>query len=318
MPTVSVIVPTYNRATLLERALASVRAQTYRDWEVIIVDDHSDDDTAEVVAGFNEARFRFVQFHSPGVIAAARNHGIRLACGEIVAFLDSDDLWYPTKLERCLASMTPDVDLVAHGLVYVKDNAVWGQKRCGPAERATFERLLYEGTCITTSATMVRKCALDAVSGFIEDPIDLVRDFREGKRSADNPVHVGSEDYDLWLRLAKSGARFVFVDDMLGVYLLHSGNSSRAIRSIIDSQLAVLERHFATIPCDTIRERLRRSRRVGLMFYAVARSLQDEGRRIDALKLFWEAARRWPLIPKLYAAVVLTVCGWPPAKAFAH
>jgi hypothetical protein len=145
-----------------------------------------------------------------------------------------------------------------------------------------------------------------------------VRDFRDGKRSPDNPVHVGSEDYDLWLRLAKSGARFAFVDEMLGEYLLHTGNSSRAIRSIIDSQLAVLARHFADIPCDSVRERLRRSRRLGLMFYAIARSLQDDGQRIDALKLFWEAERRWPLFPKLYAAVILMLFGWPRVGAVAQ
>ena|SRR5438132_1419331 len=117
MPTISIVIPTYNRAELLKRALESVRAQTFEDWEAVIVNDHSEDDTVEVVARFEDPRVRLVNFKSGGVIAASRNYGIRLSRGRIIAFLDSDDLWYPSKLERCLRAMTAEVDLVAHGLI---------------------------------------------------------------------------------------------------------------------------------------------------------------------------------------------------------
>src|SRR5207244_12748269 len=106
------------------------------------VNDHSEEDTVEVVARFEDPRVRLVNFKSGGVIAASRNYGIRLSRGRIIAFLDSDDLWYPSKLERCLRAMTAEVDLVAHGLIHVRNGRVWKKVHPGPNERATYEALL--------------------------------------------------------------------------------------------------------------------------------------------------------------------------------
>jgi len=302
-PAVSVVIPTYNRAALLRRALDSVRAQTFTNWEAIVVDDYSEDETEQVVASFEDPRIRLVRFRSAGVIAASRNYGIRLAHAPIVAFLDSDDAWYPDKLRRCLEAMTPDVDLVAHGLVYVKDGSPWKRKRSGPAHRATYRRLLYDGNCLTTSAVVVRKAWLDRIGAFIEDPAELIRDLRRGRILKEGGLaHVGSEDYDLWLRLAQAGARFAFVDEMLGEYHLHTQNSSRAPMSLIDSQLAVLERHFSQIPVTSVWERLRRQRRRALVYYSIARSLQDDGRYREAVSIFRHGLSEYPLIPKLVVA----------------
>ena len=193
----------------------------------------------------------------------------------------------------------------------MRNGRVWKKVHPGPNERATYEALLYRGNCLTTSAVMVRKEWLDRVSGFIEDPVDLVRDFRLGRISDQGPVHVGSEDYDLWLRLAKAGARFEFVDEMLGEYLVHGSNATKAARCLIDSQFAVLDRHFRNGSRVSAWERLRRRRRRALVYYAVARSLQDDGKRIEALRLFWQCALTYPLIIWLYAAVLLNAFGWP-------
>ncbi|WP_231189734.1 glycosyltransferase family 2 protein [Haladaptatus sp. DYF46] len=99
-PTVSVIVPTYNRADAIPRTIESVLSQTLEELELIIVDDASQDDTADVVASYDDDRVQFVQHETNRGASAARNTGIERAEGEYIAFLDSDDVWLPTKLEK--------------------------------------------------------------------------------------------------------------------------------------------------------------------------------------------------------------------------
>jgi glycosyltransferase involved in cell wall biosynthesis len=103
MKSVSIVIPTYNRAGVIARAVESVLSQTYRDIEVIVVDDGSSDDTAAVLARFGN-RIRLVRQTNQGV-SAARNTGIRVAAGEYVAFLDSDDQWHATKLQKQIEAL---------------------------------------------------------------------------------------------------------------------------------------------------------------------------------------------------------------------
>jgi glycosyltransferase involved in cell wall biosynthesis len=105
-PLVSIIVPTYNRAALLAEALASVRAQTFGDWECIVVDDGSTDGTAALLATLDERRFRIVRSEHSGNPAHARNAGLADARGRYLAFLDDDDLWKPGKLAAQVPLLT--------------------------------------------------------------------------------------------------------------------------------------------------------------------------------------------------------------------
>ena len=110
MPTVSVIIPAYNRADLIGETLESVFAQTYRDYEIIVVDDGSTDNTKEVLASLAAAgKLRYTYQENAG-LPAARNTGIRLAVGKYVAFLDSDDLFAPDKLEKQVAVFEANLD----------------------------------------------------------------------------------------------------------------------------------------------------------------------------------------------------------------
>ena len=99
-PKVSVIIPTYNRAHLVGRAIRSVLNQTYQDFEIIVVDDGSTDNTEEVVKSFNDPRIRYIRHEKNRGGSAACNTGIRAARGEYIAFQDSDDEWLPEKLEK--------------------------------------------------------------------------------------------------------------------------------------------------------------------------------------------------------------------------
>lgn len=102
MPEVSVVIPTYNRAFVVGDAIRSALEQTFRDIEVIVVDDGSTDNTEEVVKSFGDKRIRYIKLNANRGGAAARNAGIKVAKGKYVAFLDSDDLWLPEKIERQL------------------------------------------------------------------------------------------------------------------------------------------------------------------------------------------------------------------------
>jgi len=97
-PKVSIVVPTYNRADFLPKAIQSVLNQTYRDWEMIIVDDGSTDNTEEVVKGYKEERIRYIVHKYNLGLSAARNTGIKNSRGKYIALLDSDDEWFPEKI----------------------------------------------------------------------------------------------------------------------------------------------------------------------------------------------------------------------------
>jgi len=188
VPRVSIVIPTYNRRLLLKETLDSVMAQSYTDFEVLVIDDGSDDGTREMVTGISDPRIRYDgQAHS-GLPAAGRNRGIRISRGAWIAFLDSDDLWLPDKLEKQLQlnETRPDIGLfysmattIGHGNDQVP-TIPYRRMRSGHV----FEDLFYFNF-IPTLTVLVRRATLDHVGLFDERP-----DFK------------AIEDYDLWLRIA--------------------------------------------------------------------------------------------------------------------
>jgi teichuronic acid biosynthesis glycosyltransferase TuaG len=289
-PMISIIIPTYNHAKFLREALNSVLAQTFTDWEAIVVNNFSEDDTVDVVNSFSDARIRLVNFRNNGVIAASRNEGIRLANAELIAFLDSDDMWFAEKLARCVEELTFGIDLVGHGLRYIKNNDFCKNVRTGSDKAATFNKLLFGANCITTSAVVVRKSWLLKVGGFDESH-DLIT----------------GEDYDLWLKLSKAGAKFHFVDDILGEYRLHGSNASKNILRQMEVTMAVVNKHFASAEKDTFIIRLNIRRRRAMIFYDFARAMQKNGQKSEALELFWKSAKTYPFRLRTYIAMGLNI-----------
>ncbi|MGH8875583.1 MAG: glycosyltransferase family 2 protein, partial [Acidimicrobiia bacterium] len=203
-PGVSVIIPTYNRSGLVGRALRSVMAQTYRDFEVIVIDDASTDDTAQVVVGFPGVRYLRNDTNLGG--AASRNRGIAAARGDYVAFLDSDDEWLPHKLELQVEAMVEDqgVGAVYCGL-YRQDDRTGLLKMGRPImHRGNVRAALLAGWCPhTVSQFLVRRRSLEEVGGF-------------------DAELAGFQDTDLWIRLSQAGA-FEALDEPLVISHDHQG-----------------------------------------------------------------------------------------------
>lgn len=206
-PTVSVIVPTYNRANLVVRAIQSVLKQTYTDFELIIVDDASTDNTEEVVKTFGDPRIRYIRHDQNRRGSVARNTGIKKARGAYIAFLDSDDEWLPEKLEKQLAHFQGLENRV--GGMYCR--ASWMDDSTGflRAQNAVLHRgniwlYLLKGWCpAITSSVVIRRECFDSCGGF-------------------NESLPSFQDYDLWLRIAQD-YHFEFVDEPLVIVHQHTG-----------------------------------------------------------------------------------------------
>jgi glycosyltransferase involved in cell wall biosynthesis len=294
-PRVSVVIPTYNHAEFLGKALASVRDQTFGDWEIIVVNNFSTDGTEDIIAAFNDSRIRLVNFANHGVIAASRNFGIAQTKGEFVAFLDSDDCWYPKKLELSVHKLDSGCDLVCHGEAWVIEEN--GQRRVrnviyGPEQRASFSSLLFDGNCISTSAVVVRRQCLE-MAGCFDEAEDIVT----------------AEDYHLWLKLARTGARIGFLSDILGEYRIHPGNTSKAGLRNMQAIHAVFEKVYADLPVRPVSTKILAHRRRAIIDYSGARVLQDNGDHLQARKWFLRAIRRWPFMPKMYVALLINAAG---------
>jgi len=221
---VAVIIPTWNRAALLREAIASVRAQTVADaCSIVVVDDGSTDETAQVVASLGGA-LQYIRQDNQGA-AAARNAGIRASRSAFVAFLDSDDLWAPDKIERQLAALEryPAAYWVAGRAAALDPSGARGERPPPPIlfdEPADFAAALLERNFLPTPTMLVRRAAL-AEAGL----------FRTDLRVA--------EDYDLWFRLA---CRFpgVVLDRVVASYRVGSaGSLSAAVGELLRSELRV-------------------------------------------------------------------------------
>ena len=286
---VSIIIPTYNREKVLPISVNSVINQTYKYWELIIIDDRSKDNTKKIINEYRQKDNRIYYFENKRkqCPAGARNYGIRLAKGEYIAFLDSDDLWYPQKLEKCLERLRTGADLVSHGMSYIRDGKHWKNVMCGPSKMADYLNLLYNGNCIITSATVVRKNCLKHVSGFDE-----------------NPAIISAEDYDLWLRLAKEKVCFSFIDEIMGEYTYHDNSISKQEMKHFRASMTVVNKHFALKKKNTLFDFLKLKRAKALFLYGIARSFQHSGKGIKSLSFFLKAMVVFPFLLRVYAGIL--------------
>ncbi|MGA1823460.1 MAG: glycosyltransferase family 2 protein [bacterium] len=226
-PLVSVIMPTYNHGNVIGEAIESVLNQTYQNFELIIIDNYSEDDTEKIVASYEDNRIIYLKFRNNGIIAASRNYGIKHVHGEYIAFLDSDDLWLEQKLEFVIDyfKKVPGVDVVCHD-EWLKGNSV-RKTRLTYGPYTTYRDMLFKGNSMSTSATVVRTSKLFEAGLFYE-----------------NLNFNGVEDYDFWMRLARSGCRIKYLHKVLGVYRVWGQAVTNNIILHIQHGMNLLEAHF--------------------------------------------------------------------------
>lgn len=227
MKTISVIIPTYNRASKLHKSIASVLAQTYTDFELLIVDDGSADDTDKVVASFHDDRIRYIKLAQNGGASAARNEGIRLAEGEWVAFHDSDDVWRPEKLEKQMEYVKRNPDF---GMVYcaylmnveqkkiMVPNATWN----GELEGDLFADLLVRNS-VGAPTMMIQKRVLEEIGGFDTSLKSL-------------------EDWDLALRIAEK-YKIGYVPEILVDAYMSAGGVSSNVGAYYETRCKLIGRY---------------------------------------------------------------------------
>lgn len=211
-PLVSIVIPSYNHAKWIGNAIDSVLNQTYKNFEVLIIDNNSTDVTDEVIAQFQDSRIRVFKINNYGSIAFSRNTALNFARGEWVAFLDSDDWWKPEKLSECSKYFNLDTTLIYHHLVKFSEFEIDQGSRVIKSRKLKapiFFDLLINGNTIATSSVVVRKEALLAVQGMRE-----------------NKEMIGVEDFNTWLRIARVSDGFKLVKQYLGFYRQHSHNVS--------------------------------------------------------------------------------------------
>lgn len=227
MPTFSVLIPAYNAGAYIESALASALAQSYEDFEVLVVDDGSTDDTAERVGACSDPRVVYLHQENQGP-AAARNLGIGAARGEFVAFLDADDLWHPQKLEKHLALMGGNSRM---GMSFSWFEVLYDgpQPVCTSPwfaspkqERFDWSDFLERNWTGHSSSVVVRTRCLRSLGGF-------------------DPSFYTGEDFHLWIRIGQAGWEIGFLPEALSTYRKRQGSLTVDHLRIALDHLKVLE-----------------------------------------------------------------------------
>lgn len=223
MPTVSVVIPSYNRKELVVEALESVFSQTFRDYEIVLVDDGSTDGTEQAIRPFRD-RLRYL-YKPNGGVSSARNHGIRLAEGNLIAFLDSDDIWEANFLEITTGYLmqNPDVAMVSTGWRTLPGGHRWPPIR-KPLLHGCLFSLLIQERLVRTSAVVARKnILLDA--GLFDESLEV------------------AEDLDMWLKIA-SRHRTAILNIPLSWGRRHNGSLSKNRLLHLQRLLQVLEARY--------------------------------------------------------------------------
>lgn len=256
---ITVVIPNYNRACELQRCLDALVTQTFSNFEVLVCDDGSSDNSAAVAAQFaDRLDVIFETADNFGGPARPRNLGIAHARAPYVAFLDSDDWWAPEKLAKSLAALEAGADVVYHDLYIVRSQHQRDLNErivSTPPRKPMFQALLCSGISIPNSSVVVRKSLLDQIGGISEE--------RE---------LISVEDYDTWVRLASLSERFVRLEGCHGYYWVGGGNNISVASPRQQTKIkALYARHLDALPADA------KLRAEGFLAYRVGRIAQQHG-----------------------------------------
>lgn len=284
-PRVSVIIPTFNRAQLLGRAIRSVLNQTYQDFEIIVVDDGSTDNTEEVVKSFNDERIRYTRHEQNRGAAAARNTGIKIARGDYIAFQDSDAEWLPEKLEkqmRIFKDASPKVGVVYTGSWRVEGN----KKTYTPSSKMTqkegdIHNILFETSLMGAPVTVIKKECFQRAGMFDEKFLHLV-------------------DWEMWIRISKY-YHFRCINESLAILHYPPDGLSADQDGLIMAHKLLLEKYF---------EDFKKNKRVlAKHLYYIGDGLCLGGKMEEGRNYLVKAVKAYPLNIKLFLLILASSLG---------
>ena len=290
-PFFSIVIPTYNCAELLHRALKSVFSQSFQNFEVIIIDNSSTDDTKNVLNSFSDKRLNVLSVKNNGIIAYSRNKGIEKAKGKWIAFLDSDDVWNPEKLIKIKESINQNQDaiLFCHDEWHVINGKIKSQLKYGPEVPKMYERLLFRGNCLSTSAICLRRDIAKITGGFSER-IDFIT----------------VEDYEYWIRLSKEG-KFIFLNQVLGEWHTHGKNYSDNAITHANAYLSVVKFHLTNWTKKNKISMLQKNRKLS-KFYTNAGRIVQKGKVFPlAIQFSFNAIKKNPLQLKAWLILIFSL-----------
>ena len=234
-PFFSVVIPTYNHEALLEKAVKSVLNQTFQNYEIIIIDNYSEDNTENLIKNFNNEKISYIKNRNYGLIAKSRNLGIAKSKSEWIAFLDSDDCWYKDRLQKLFDFIINNKDypiICTSELIVNKINEKKKVRNYGPYKKNFYKDLIKYGNCISTSGSIIKKEILKENKVLFSE----VKDF------------APYEDYDFWMRLAQKNIKFKFLNSVLGEHLFHTESWGAKNKLLCKkSNLSILEYHVFKI-----------------------------------------------------------------------
>ena len=226
---VSVIMPTYNQAQFIGEAIRSVIEQTYSNWELIVINNFSEDDTVSVVEGFQDKRITLINFKNNGVIAASRNAGIRQCKGNYIAFLDSDDIWLTDKLSIQMSYLNKHKEV---GLIGTNAIVIPGNKKLHNnirSNRIVSTKELFLKSVIVNSTVLMRDSIVKKI-GFLDE----------------NPAIRAAEDLDYWIR-ASFEMKLAVIKKSLIFYRIHPGNASELNKNTLNSRKIFFELYLRVL-----------------------------------------------------------------------
>jgi glycosyltransferase involved in cell wall biosynthesis len=302
-PTVTVLVPTWNRAELIGEAIRSILVQTFTDFEVIVVDDGSTDATADALARLSDSRLRVLHRDHRG-ISAAMNAGLSLARGRYIARLDSDDVWRPDLLGTLvpLLDSQPEIDVVYAQADALDHGVVVGHLQGMPLRFPddSLRSLVYDD-CTCNVALVARRACLDRAGPYDE-------------------TLIANEDWDMWLRVARQ-SRFAFCDQVLARIRWHPGNltglESPQLAQVLASRMAPLDKLFAQPDLPESVVALRSTAYANVHLFNGLRWLQA-GYHRAALKEFLQVVRHSDRPVLATARVVWRAAIRPPLERWPH
>lgn len=283
-PLVSVIIPNYNYGQFLGECISSVLSQTYKNLEIIVVDNFSTDSSRQVVDSLKDSRLRFIEFDNKGAVGRSRNHGARIAAGAFLAFLDSDDAWLPQKLSEQMKAFDDSVGMSFHN--FCVQGRYCLKKIRGREITGGVTDLLTRGNPIVTSGVLIRTSLFWKLGGFPE----VIS------------YHT-AEDLHLWCKVADSGLGIKFVDRVLGKYRVHE-SASRNLESPIAlrSVVAAFGQHLDALAFD---------RAISIADYSEGVIRANAGQEKAAMRLFLSSLRKKPVFKFRWRGMVrlvLTFC----------